>query len=176
MMIKKQMSACLRFLLPFGLLVGSAMAVAQTCTDGIVPEKTARFTDQEDGTAYDTQAGLMWMRCPYGMAWDVSQCEGDIERISWADSLSTADQLEFAGYSDWRIPNINELQSLVDWHCYSPAINGTTFPDAVNAAYWSSTMRDSGDVIAPLAVDFYNGRVMTPVVTVGFVMFVRDTQ
>jgi len=80
------------------------------------------FTDNGDGTIADRATGLMWMR------------EDSQEGMNWEDALSWAEDLELAGYDDWRLPNAKELQSIVD---YSRA------PDATE----SSAV---GPAIAPL--------------------------
>ena len=52
------------------------------------------------------------------------------------NSLNTA---QFGGYSDWRLPKKDELQSLVDRETEMPRINKTYFPKTQMSWYWSST-------------------------------------
>jgi PKD repeat protein len=88
---------------------------------------TGRFIDNGDGTVTDTATGLMWQ-----------QFSG-MER-SWKAALSYCENFRLAGYADWRLPNKNELQSLVDYSKYSPAIDTLFFPDTQSdKAYWTST-------------------------------------
>lgn len=61
------------------------------------------FTDNGDGTITDEATGLMWMQGDNG------------EGITWKNALSYAENLTYAGYSDWRLPAIKELQSIVDY-------------------------------------------------------------
>jgi len=85
------------------------------------------FTDNADGTVTDAATALMWQKQDDGAAriWDValSYCEG----------------LSLAGHSDWRLPNIKELYSIVDASKISPAIDTNYFPGTLSANYWSST-------------------------------------
>ncbi len=112
----------------------------QTCKDSIVASAPAsRFTINNDGTVTDNTTGLMWIRCSLGQKWDGKTCSGTAEVFSWADGLKAADGSEFAGRSDWRLPNKNELEALVEGRCFSPAINAEVFPATPAAYYWSST-------------------------------------
>ena len=61
------------------------------------------FTDNGDGTITDAATGLMWMQNDSG------------EGMNWKDALEYAENKEFAGYSDWRLPTAKELQSIVDY-------------------------------------------------------------
>ena len=78
------------------------------------------------GTVTDTATGLMWQQDEAGL-------------MNWETALSYCENLQLAGYDDWRLPNINELQSLVDYSTYYPAIDHYAFPNAVSSLYWSST-------------------------------------
>ena len=60
-----------------------------------------KFVDNRDGTITDEATGLMWQK-------DDSQTS-----LDWKSSLAYADQLTLANHSDWRLPTIKELQSLV---------------------------------------------------------------
>lgn len=62
-----------------------------------------KFVDNGDGTITDLATGLMWQKADSGMGMD------------WQDALEYAENLELAGYSDWRLPNAKELQSIVDY-------------------------------------------------------------
>jgi hypothetical protein len=99
-----------------------------------------QFINNNNGTITDKPTGLMWMTT-------------DSEQgMNWKDALSFAENLDYAGYSDWRLPDAKELQSIIDYS-RSPDGTGTAAIDPmftctaiVNEAgvsdfpcYWSST-------------------------------------
>ncbi|MBM95313.1 MAG: hypothetical protein CMI09_05640 [Oceanospirillaceae bacterium] len=159
------------------LCVTSVSAVAaQTCPSGLESQLEERLEDQEDGTIFDTETGLLWWRCSWGSEWETAQCQDEPLKVGWEDALVLADELAVAGYTDWRLPNINELQSIVEWGCYDPAINASAFPDVEKGRYWSSSARKVGDEGVVLMVDFFNGRVRDQSLDSGYVLFVRQMQ
>lgn len=98
------------------------------------------FHDNNDGTVYDEATGLMWQKSDAGVALD------------WKSALEYAESSELAGYSDWRLPSIKELQSIVDYNrgpaaTNSPSIDpvfsctAITNPDGTlnYPYYWSAT-------------------------------------
>jgi len=83
------------------------------------------FIDNGDGTISDTATGLMWQKSDNGIGMD------------WKTSLSYSENLELANYSDWRLPNAKELQSIVDYSrspqtTNSPAIDPIFETTAIN--------------------------------------------
>jgi hypothetical protein len=87
---------------------------------------SSRFINNGDGTVTDISTGLMWQQETAGT-------------MVWGPAITYCEDLSLAGYDDWRLPNINELQSLVDYSKTSPAIDTSLFPDTVCSNYWSST-------------------------------------
>jgi hypothetical protein len=69
------------------------------------------FTDNGDSTVTDGSTGLMWMKGDLGSA------------VDWEDALIFADTLSLAGHNDWRLPNVKELQGIVDYSGVFPAID-----------------------------------------------------
>jgi len=87
----------------------------------------AGLVDNGDGTVSDTSTGLMWQKATASGTY------------TWKQALAYCENLSLAGHHDWRLPDRNELQSLVDYSRYNPSINTAYFPDTVASYYWSST-------------------------------------
>ena len=124
-----------------GLWLWASVAMAQTCrSETEIPSSTpaSDFTDNGDGTLIHHKTGLMWMKCPLGQSG--ADCAGSsVTTYTWQQALEAADSHSFAGYSDWRLPNIKELRSIVENRCYSPAINADVFPATPASNFWSSS-------------------------------------
>ena len=102
------------------------------------------LVDNGDGTITDTTTGLMWQ-----------QGEGGV--MAWENALTYCENLNLAGYSDWRLPNVNELHSLVDSSKYNPVIDTTKFPDASESFYRSSTTAAQDTECCAWVVSFSSG-------------------
>jgi hypothetical protein len=74
-----------------------------------------------------------------GQEWNGETCSGIASVFSWKEALSAASQQKFAGYGNWRLPNKNELESIVEERCISQAINTTIFPATPRAFFWASS-------------------------------------
>ncbi|RLA83123.1 MAG: DUF1566 domain-containing protein [Epsilonproteobacteria bacterium] len=59
--------------------------------------------------------------------------------ITWGEAIDYCEALELADNTDWRLPNINELASIVDHDKYDPAIKENVFQNIISDSYWSST-------------------------------------
>lgn len=102
------------------------------------------FKNNKDGTITDEATGLMWMQNDSGKG------------MVWEDALSYAENSEFAGHKDWRLPNAKELQSLIDY-TRSPVTSNSAAIDSLFTCsriknelgesdypyYWTSTTHAS---------------------------------
>lgn len=95
------------------------------------------FRDNGDGTVTDRATGLMWMTVDSGK---LKAGRGRDGRMNWQEALAWAEGLEYAGHSDWRLPNVKELQSIVDY-TRSPA---TTRSAAIDPVFQVSSLKAEG--------------------------------
>ena len=134
--------------LPFALLLilaGCAQNAVQTCrTETAMPSTTPadRFLMHGNGTVTDTATGLMWAQCAEGLSG--SACTvGMATTLTWEAALIRARDSGLAGYTDWRLPNIKELSSIVEERCGIPAINLAVFPapdpSTLTGSFWSAS-------------------------------------
>lgn len=144
-----------------GLLLPLASTAEQLCNDATLhTTPTHRFDVQAGGIAVDLRTGLTWMRCPVGFAIDDRQTPddfgddrctptGETTRMDWPAAVAIAAALNaaggFAGFSDWRLPNVKELVSIVERKCMRPAWNTAVFPRAYFARTWTSTTHERLD-------------------------------
>ena len=119
----------------------SSMAMAE-CVDNIVPTTPTDNFDISAGTVLDAKTGLMWKQCAEGLSGDDCE-EGEADTLTWADALEQVETLNsdggFAEHTDWRLPNIKELQTLVEERCEGPARNEDVFPGDYASQLWSSS-------------------------------------
>jgi hypothetical protein len=140
----------------FTLLLMTWQSVqAQSCVANY-PQTTPdeQFTVHNDGTVTDKQTGLMWQQCLLGLSGTACE-QGSAQSSTWEGALQQAGQI-FAGYSDWRLPNVKELLSIVEKQCSVPAINLTIFPNSPSSYVWSSSPHANGSNYA-WGVDFGHG-------------------
>jgi hypothetical protein len=92
------------------------------------------FTDNGDETISDSATGLMWMKNDNGAA------------VLWENALSYAEDLTFAGYSDWRLPDSKELQSILDYERSPGTTNSAAIDPLFNA---TSITNEAGETDYP---------------------------
>lgn len=130
-----------RFVACAMLALFSPWTLAQTCVAGIQASNptSVYVVDSANGTVFDTRTGLMWDRCALGQS-GVSCASGTASTFTWKEALNAAPALgTYKGYSDWRLPNVKELRSLVEECRVSPSINELAFPNAPGYFFWSGS-------------------------------------
>ena len=107
--------------------------------------ESGRMVDNFDETFTDSASGLIWQQVP-----------PETNR-SWEDALAYAETLNLAGHDDWRLPNVSELMTLVDFSQYDPAADSkVALPNNSLINFWSSTNYWMNPEYA-FGVNFQNG-------------------
>jgi hypothetical protein len=119
-----------------------------------ITASTAHLTDNIDGTISDPKTGLIWKKCSEGQVWFsriLAASNGCIDEdltdpgtYTWQAALQRAQDVNTGSgqnfsQTDWRLPNIKELLSILELRCNNTAINNTVFPFTPAATYWSSS-------------------------------------
>jgi hypothetical protein len=114
-----------------GLPDGTTAALVQLFGD---PDEATRFVDNGDGTVTDHATGLMWVKDPQngpGSPFDAT--------MDWDDAIDNCLALSYAGHTDWRLPNINELCSIIDFENASMKVWSPLVLADGSYYYWSAT-------------------------------------
>jgi hypothetical protein len=137
-----------------GLLATGQTTSYSTGDDGAYQGTLRRsFTDNGDGTVTDNITGLIWQKCSGGQNND-STCSGSFSVFDWSSAVTYCSSLTLASRT-WRLPNVNELQGLVDFGKSSdPFINTIAFPGTGGFVYWTSTLRNGFQDILAWVVNF----------------------
>lgn len=130
-------------------------------------EKSYRILSR--GLVLDNSTKLIWTRCPLSNnnkpIYDFN-CKGEKKLYSWSEAVEACENLVHDGRSDWRLPNIRELQSIIEYKHYPESdscsqIHDEVFPNVVEAAictdfwstsqFWSSTVYKGIDTCGNIA-------------------------
>ena len=129
---------------------------------------TPRFVADASGNCItDKLTGLMWVK-------DLATVNNG-GSLAWATGLTTAANGSWCGYTDWRMPNINELRSLVNyayaspasWLMYgsgssgAPACSGACFVNVVQVCFYWASSSSAGNTATAWVVSMGNGDIST---------------
>ena len=137
------------------------------------------YQDNGDGTITDLNTGLMWeKKSADGSDHDVTKVFPWSSLVQatiwdWIDAINTevANGVGFAGYNDWRIPNVRELLSIADYGrlnpSVDPAFNNNLSPGCTVLTCSATTIRDfywSSTTVATIPLDaweveFFSGAI-----------------
>jgi hypothetical protein len=137
------------------LLIAAVVLMLAGHTAASADPADERFEFIEDGAVVvDRSSGLQWMRCSLGQNWTGTACAGLAERYTWdqANDLPSGS----AGNHGWRLPTVEELQTLVEYRVFNPAINPQAFPNTPPSNFWSSS-EAAYDAFYAWSVHFANG-------------------
>lgn len=115
-----------------------------------------------DYTTKDNTTGLVWKTCTEGLS-GATCATGTASTMAWETAVSQCATLNsansragYAGIKTWRLPTSAELETIVDYGKYNPAIDASVFPATVASNYWSSTTF-VGNTANAWYVSFYTG-------------------
>jgi hypothetical protein len=91
------------------------------------------YQDNGDGTVTDRATGLMWSKDDNqkGLNWE--------QALAWAQAKN---QENYLGHKDWRLPNVREMQSLVDYARIPEAANSTNVTTAIHPLFHCTPIID----------------------------------
>lgn len=133
--------------------------VLASCGNGSWPGQDADFSGipgarnfsgpnlsySDNYTTSDIVTGLIWKTCSEGQSG--SDCTGgSVTLMNWYDAFTACSNLNdanagagYAGFSNWRMPTVNELNNLVDHGAGTPAIDESFFPTSSGTINWTAT-------------------------------------
>jgi uncharacterized repeat protein (TIGR02543 family) len=130
----------------------------------------AALTVNGDGTVTDSVTGLIWDQCVLGRSTNTTACDtGSAATYDWPTALQQAtakNTVAYKGYTDWRVPNFKELESITRIDTFTPNVAATdvsVFPNTPlpvsqcsQGCLWTSTPSGYSSGIV-MAVEFYSG-------------------
>jgi len=115
---------------------GGAKKFHFRCVRNTITYPSSHFTDNTDGTITDNYTGLLWQKIQNSAS------------MTWEEALAYAKNLTLAGKSDWRLPNVKELQSLNDVKLSKPSFDKKYFTNSLSGNFWSSTTMSNKSTVA----------------------------
>jgi hypothetical protein len=106
-----------------------------------------RFLDNGDGTITDSETGLMWEKksrdgslhdAKNAYTWALSYNDPAPDGTLFTTFLSGLNESGFAGHTDWRIPTISELETIIDYTAIIGPTGGISVPGPFNSLCVSS--------------------------------------
>lgn len=101
--------------------------------------KLPAFLAYKTGMVQHVASGLIFKQCLEGQSFKGAQCAGAEKFYTWLDAEKLAMKLHFGGYDDWRLPKLEELQTLVDPSCQKPVVNRAYFSSLSDQQIWTAS-------------------------------------
>lgn len=111
------------------LLIMSGQAKSECSTVKARTKPDTQYELLNNGSEVkDKKTGLIWQRCLVGMTWNGTACLGTATSYMSENVLSQAAIVANSSTVPWRVPNVKELSSLVDFSCSGYSVNSAIFP------------------------------------------------
>lgn len=145
-----------------------AFDLTQNCLDISIQDlskKNEQYQINQDKSVTDLNTGLTWASCLYGTVGETCN-EGNLLSVNWNSAFNATTTNLDKSQTDWRIPSILELATLLESSCNKPSINVTIFRPLLETFqkeniyyFWSSTT-DYSDVSRAYVIDVMTGEVV----------------
>lgn len=143
------------------------------------------YTDNGDGTITDDKTGLVWEKLDDANQAGVAGVHDQNNTYSWIgalDKIALLNKISLGGRTDWRVPNVRELESLKNFGRYQPAITTVFHKDCASGCtstncsctsfatpYWTSTTYQEQNLqLYAWAVSFSDGQTVASSKTTSF--------
>ena len=146
---------------------------------GAVVPKTGQTASYRSGDDGDLEKGVAWPSPRFSVQTNTSLVVDNLSGLMWSRNANLAglltwdgavdycNGLSLGGHTDWRLPNVRELQSLIDYSRLTPALPaGHPFTGVKSDYYWSSTTYAS-DTNGAMLVDFMDNQTLAAFKTSG---------
>ena len=132
------------------LLVGStAWLVLLAGCDGVTaPQSCTTFFATGDRTGWQLEgesvalhvaSGTRWYRCPAGMVWAASRCQGQALRTDWDSAVAYAEEFSEKSGLSWSLPSNRQFGAIQESGCNNPSLNPQVLGGLEVDNYWTST-------------------------------------
>jgi Protein of unknown function (DUF1566) len=129
------------------------LAIASALCNGNALEPKVQVLDIPQGPRFQVDGDTVLDRTT-GLEWSRDNVPGGT--MNWKAAQEACGKLTLGGHSDWRLPTIRELLTLVDYERHDPAIDTKAFK-CESSYYWTSTPLHSSPGGCAWGVDFYDG-------------------
>lgn len=138
------------YLLALWLCLSAVPMVSAQSTGEATPTQLKQFTIK------DRAQGLEWLRCSVGQVWNGYTCIGNPRMLSLDEARQAAVMASQELGGNWRLPTLDELQTVVCMKCPLPKIDPRLYPNTPPAAFWTSS-KNRWSVGRYWTVNFYTG-------------------
>jgi Protein of unknown function (DUF1566) len=129
------------------------LAIASALCNGAANEPKVQVLEIPAGPRFKVDGDIVLDRTT-GLEWSRENVPGGT--MNWKAAAEACGKLKLGAHTDWRLPTIRELLTLVDYERHNPAIDTDAFK-CESSYYWTSTPLHSSPGVYAWVVDFSGG-------------------